>query len=147
MNSNFLKLTTILFLLMLAVSCRKDDCFTPPEPVVFEFVDVNNQNILQNGTIDISIITVQENTGNGNYYGVSVRATEDHKVIPERIGHFNGSKNYLVILNLPSQVKTFEFNVQSSAINGECTGYRIDQIGFSNVTATTQPGFYRIVID
>ena len=141
------KITAILLLLLLFVSCRKDDCYTPPEPVVFEFLDANNQNILANGTIDISKIVVKENLGNGKYQGVQLTAHENHRVKLELLGRFNGSKSYVGVINLPSKAKTFEFGVKSSRIEGDCKGYRIDQIDFSNIAASKQPGFYRLVLD
>ncbi len=141
------KITAILLLLLLFVSCRKDDCYTPPEPVVFEFLDANNQNILANGTIDISKIVVKEHLGDGKYQGVQLTAHENHRVKLELVGRFNGSKNYVGVINLPVKTKTFEFGVKSSRIEGDCKDYRIDQIDFSSIAASKQPGFYRLVVD
>lgn len=141
-----LKLLLLISFLTLLCCCRNDDCFTPPDPVVFEILDSTNQNIIANSTIDPSDIFIQENVGNGNSYGVQIKKTDDNKILLREIGYFNGTKDYTVYLALPNDVRKFNFSVQSSKRTQKCEGYKIDNISFMDVTATKENDFYKIVL-
>lgn len=140
------KIFLILTLTFIIFSCRGADCFTPPETTVFEFVNANNENIIKNGTIDVSKIIIQENVGNGDLIGMQVKKSEDYKIIVEKIGWNDGLKNYNATIILPTEAKQFTFSVKSSKLT-ECGGYKIENVEFNNNNATKEAGYYKIKIE
>lgn len=74
-------LVLIVIVILSVFSCREDDCFTPPEPTIFQFVNINNEDLIKNGTISTSNIFIQENLGNGNSNGVQFEITDDSKIL------------------------------------------------------------------
>lgn len=133
-------LKRILFLLtvgFLSYSC-KEDCYTAPEPVVFEFVNAQGDNLIENGTLEN--FTIQEVLQNGNMVGVQLTETSDYKVKLERVGSFNGTKQYSFF----SELEIFDFSIRSSKVMTDCDGFKIDEIEFDNMIVTHQNGFYTI---
>src|SRR5690606_10582545 len=80
------------------LSCTEDECFTPPENIVFEFADSSGNNLIQNGVLDSSKILVQQNDGNGTTIPIKILIREDDKVSIEGLGWSEGTKNYDVYL-------------------------------------------------
>lgn len=126
-------------------SC-KDDCYTAPEPTVFEFVNTSGENLIQNGTLTESKIVIQQDNGNGNFAGINVEIREDKKVILKNVGIFEGTRNYNVYLTI-DPVKTFNFRVSSSRLTGECDGYKINDLNVENITSAKENGYYKITVD
>ncbi|QIG88520.1 hypothetical protein G6R40_02075 [Chryseobacterium sp. POL2] len=145
MKKYFLIITIILTSLIL-FNCSEDDCFIPPENIVFEFVNVSGENLLQNGTLDKSKIIVQQNEGNGNSIGIKTNIREDNKISLEGVGWSEGSKDYDVYLTI-NPVKTFRFKTTSSKITGKCSGYKIDNIQIEDINSTSENGYYKIIVE
>lgn len=141
-------LTIVPVSAILFLSCRNEDCFTPPEPVLFEFVNSADENLLQNGIIDISKIVVQENAGNSNFTKVNLTETAEKKVRLNNVGWFDGTKNYSVILILPNEIKQFDFAVNSTKINADCATYSTNEINFTNINTTKINNYsYKIIVN
>jgi hypothetical protein len=78
---------------MLFISCEKD-CYNAPQPIVFEFTNSNNENLITNGSL--TTYSVQDE----NNANVQLTKTSDDKVIVENVGAYNGTKiiNFILIL-------------------------------------------------
>ncbi|GEJ43406.1 MULTISPECIES: hypothetical protein [unclassified Chryseobacterium] len=130
---------TFIFLLitLLFISCEKD-CYNPPLPILFEFVNSNNENLIANGTL--TNYSVQDE----NNMNVQLTKTSDNKVILENVGAYNGTKKYTFY----SDIKTFDFSIQSSEFKGGCDGYQINKLTFTgiNIDVTDEKGYYKIVL-
>jgi len=127
----FLAVLAHLFLL----NCKDDDgysCFTPPDSTVFEFVNSAGENLIQNGGLDLSKISVKENNGNGTTKDMKLFLQEDYKIGVLEIGWIDGTKNYEVTL-MKDPVTEFNFKVTSSKITGKCGGYRIKNFQIENI--------------
>jgi hypothetical protein len=138
-------------LLMISISaillgCTEDDCFTPPENIVFDFVDSSGNNLIKNGILDSSKIRVQQNEGDGTIIPIKIIVREDHKVSIEGTGWSEGTKNYDVYL-LNDPVKIFNYRVTSSKITGDCSGYKIENLQIENINYVKETGYYRITIE
>jgi len=57
------------------LSCEEENCFTPPEPTVFEFVNANGDNLIARGLLTKGEIVILQNLGNGNSLGLNVQIT------------------------------------------------------------------------
>lgn len=116
-----------------------DDCYNAPQTIAFEFVNVNDENLITNGTL--STFSVSEE----NQTGVQLTKTSDDKIILENVGAYNGTKNYTFYSNL----KVFNFSIQSSEFKGGCDGYQINKLTFKGVgiDVTDEKGYYKIVLE
>ncbi|WP_312090786.1 hypothetical protein [Chryseobacterium sp.] len=126
----------LLSILLLTCSCKKD-CYTAPEKVVFELVNSSGQNLLENGTL--TTVGISDSDG----VGVQITKTNDFKIVLERVGSFNGTKNY----KLYNTIKIAEFSIKSSSVTDDCDGFKIDEIKFDNVSYTKENGYYKVVLD
>lgn len=126
----------LLSILLLTCSCKKD-CYTAPEKVVFELVNSSGQNLLENGTL--TTVGISDSDG----VGVQITKTNDFKIVLERVGSFNGTKNY----KLYNTIKIAEFSIKSSPVTDDCDGFKIDEIKFDNVSYTKENGHYKVVLD
>ena len=132
------KIFTFLLLVILFISCEKD-CYNPPLPIIFEFVNSNNENLIANGALTTYSI-VDENNVN-----VQLTKTSDNKFIVENVGAYNGTKNY----KFYSNIKNLDFAIQSSEFNGACDGYQINKLTFTgiDIDVTDEKGYYKIVLE
>ncbi|CAI8865380.1 hypothetical protein [Chryseobacterium sp. IT-36CA2] len=132
------KIFTFLLLAILFISCEKD-CYNPPLPIIFEFVNSNNENIIANGTL--TTYSVQDE----NNINIQLTKTSDNKVIVENVGAYNGTKNY----KFYSNIKNLDFAIQSSEFKGACDGYQINKITFTGIgiDVTDEKGYYKIVLE
>ncbi|MDH6253269.1 hypothetical protein M2347_002996 [Chryseobacterium sp. H1D6B] len=129
-----------IFLIMAFVfTACGDDCYNAPQPIVFEFVNADNENLITNGTL--SNFSVSEE----NQTGIQLTKTSDDKVILENVGAYNGTKNYTFYSN----VKNFNFSIQSSEFKGGCDGYQINKLTFKGVgiDVTDEKGYYKIIFE
>jgi hypothetical protein len=129
----------ILFLLMTFVlTACGNDCYNPPLPIIFEFVDVNNENLITNGTLNNFSIKDE------NQVVIQASKTDDDKIILENVGEYNGTKNYTFY----SSVKTFNFSIQSSEFKGGCDGFQINKLTFTGVgfDVKEEKGYYKIIL-
>ena len=141
-----LKKLFILSCLILVFSCRNEECFTPPENIVFEFVNSSGENLIQNGTLDQSKIRIQQDNRDGNTVVIKSTIREDHKISIQDLGFYEGTKSYEVYLII-DPVKKFNFTVTSSKIMGKCSGYIIDKLLIENIDSKKENGYYKIVVE
>lgn len=132
------KIFTFLLVALLFISCEKD-CYNPPLPVIFEFVNSNNENLISNGTL--TTYSVQDE----NNAGVQLSKTSENRILLENVGAFNGTKNY----KFYSNIKDIDFSIQSSEFNGGCDGYQINKLTFTgiDIDVTAEKGYYKIVLE
>ncbi|KIC64107.1 putative periplasmic lipoprotein [Chryseobacterium taiwanense] len=130
------KIFIFLVMTFLFTACG-EDCYNAPQPIVFEFVNANDENLITNGTLS-SYSVVEE-----NQTGVQLTKTSDDKIILENVGAYNGTKNYTFSSNL----KIFDFSIQSSEFKGGCDGYQINKLTFTgvNIDVTDDKGYYKII--
>lgn len=116
-----------------------DDCYNAPQPIAFEFVNADGENLITNGTLNP--FSVKEENQNG----VQLTKTSDDRIILENMGAYNGTKNYTFYSNL----KVFDFSIQSSEFKGGCDGYQINKLTFKGVgiDVTDEKGYYKIVLE
>lgn len=129
----------ILFLLMTFVlTACGNDCYNAPLPIIFEFVDVNNVNLITNGTLNNFSIKDE------NQVVIQASKTDDDKIILENVGEYNGTKKYTFY----SSVKTFNFSIQSSEFKGGCDGFQINKLTFTGVgfDVKEEKGYYKIIL-
>lgn len=114
-----------------------DECYNAPQPIVFEFVDENNENLITNGTLNPFSIS------DDNQVGIQLTKTDDGKIILENVGAYNGIKNYTFY----SSVRVFDFSIQSSEFKGGCDGYQINKLTFKGIAIDVKEenGYYKII--
>lgn len=115
-----------------------DECYNAPQPIVFEFVNSENENLIANGTLTSYSIQDENNAG------VQLTKTSDNKVIVENVGAYNGTKKY----KFYSNVNLFDFSVESSEFKGGCDGFQINKLTFTGIgiDVTDENGYYKIVL-
>lgn len=130
------KLILFLFPLLLFTACG-EDCYNAPQPVVFEFVNADGENLIANGTL--TTFAIQDE----NHVGVQLTKTSDNKVLLEKVGAYDGTKNYKFYSNF----KLFDFAIQSSEFNSGCEGFQINKITFTGVgiDVKDENGYYKII--
>lgn len=130
------KIFIFLVMTFIFTACG-EDCYNAPQPIVFEFVNANDENLITNGTLS-SYSVVEE-----NQTGVQLTKTSDDKIILENVGAYNGTKNY----KFSSNLKIFDFSIQSSEFKGGCDGYQINKLTFTgvNIDVTDDKGYYKII--
>ena len=129
------KIICFLILTLVLISCG-EECYNAPQPIVFEFVNANNENLIANGSLGTFYIK-DENQAN-----IPLTTTDDHKVILENVGVYNGVKNY----KFYSSVRNFDFSIESSEYKGGCDGYQINKLTFTGIAidVTDEKGYYKI---
>ncbi|MBO6213138.1 hypothetical protein [Algoriella sp.] len=138
----FLLAATLLFSLFF-ISCNDDDCYQPSEKIIFEFVNSKNENLIENGSINVSTISITRILDENSSVGITGNKIENNKVIlHEAISRFDGSANFLFTTNL----KLFKFNITSSKMK-DCNGYTIKSINFDNLNTSKSENTYKIVLD
>lgn len=138
MNLYLMKKIILFLLLIFVLTSCGDDCYNPPQPIVFEFVNANNENLVTNGTL--SPFSVSDE----NQIGVQLTKTDDGKVILENVGAYNGTKKYTFY----SSVRVFDFSIQSSEFKGGCDGYQINKLTFTGIgiDVKDEKGYYKIIL-
>lgn len=130
------KILLFLTIALLFTACG-EECYNAPQPIVFEFVNANDENLITNGTL-ISFSIKEENQTN-----IELTKTDDNKIILENVGAFHGTKNYVFSSNL----KVFDFSIESSEFKGGCDGYQINKLNFTGVAfdVKDENGYYKII--
>ncbi|MGG7438704.1 hypothetical protein ACQ7CU_11530 [Chryseobacterium arthrosphaerae] len=131
------KIFTFLLILLLFISCEKE-CYNAPQPIVFEFTNSNNENLITNGTL--TSYSVQDE----NNVNIELTKTSENRVILENVGAYNGTKKY----KFYSNIKNLDFSIQSSEFNGGCDGFQINKLTFTGIgiDVKDEKGYYRIVL-
>lgn len=130
-------LSIFLLMIFIFIGCG-EDCYNPPQPIAFKFVDVNDENLITNGTMtSYSVKDEDQNV-------IQLTRTSEDMVILENVGAYNGTKKY----NFQSNVRVFDFTIQSSEFNGGCDGYQINKLTFTGVgiDVTDEKGYYKIIL-
>ncbi|AZA54360.1 hypothetical protein [Chryseobacterium sp. G0201] len=132
------KIFIFLVMAFIFTACG-DDCYNAPQTIAFEFVDADGENLVTNGTLAPFSISDE------NQIGVQLTKTSDDRIILENVGAYNGTKNYTFYSNL----KVFDFSIQSSEFKGGCDGYQINKLTFKGVgiDVTDEKGYYKIVLE
>lgn len=132
------KIFIFLIIAFLFTACG-EECYNAPQPIVFEFVNSDDENLITNGTLTNYSIQ-DENNAN-----LQLTKTDDNKIILENVGAYNGTKNYTFYSN----VKVFDFSIQSSEFKGGCDGYQINKLTFTGIAidVTDEKGYYKIVLE
>lgn len=142
-----------LFILLIIQSCSDDDCsdidcFTPPNPFVFELVDKQTgENLFTNGYFnseDIEIINIDDNTEIG-YIFISENDINMIEIISI------GWKTEIVecTLNI-NDSEILSLYVDAKRINGNCcsfTSYEEIRIENTDYEYDDQTTIYRILVD
>lgn len=132
-----------LILTFAVASCHKQGCFISPEQTVFELVNTNGKNVIENGTLPFSDVLISEDAGNGTFIGMHYNLTKDKKISVEELGWYNGTKKYRFF----TPDTTFNLSVKSSKIaSSGCNSFRIDEVTFLNITGSKENDFYKIII-
>lgn len=133
-----MKKTFIFFVMAFLFTACGDDCYNAPQPIVFEFVNTDDENLITNGTL--TAYSIQDES----QVGVQLTKTDQDMVILENVGAYNGIKNY----KFYSNVKIFNFSIQSSEFKGGCDGYQINKLTFTGVgiDVKEEQGYYKIIL-
>lgn len=134
------RIFSYLAILLFFISCSKD-CYKAPEPIIFEFINTAGENLIQNGSL--TQFAISEDNNSNITPGVQLTKTNDNKIILERVGSFDGTKNY----KFYSTIKFFNFSIESSKATDGCDGYQIRGVDFKNITATKEGNYYRIILE
>ena len=129
----------LLFIITFLFTACGETCYNAPYPIVFEFVDSNNENLITNGTL--KPYSIQDE----NKVSIQLTTTSDDKVVLENVGAYNGTKNYTFY----SSLKVFKFSIQSSEFKGGCDGYQIDKLTVTGVgiDVKDEKGHYKIILE
>lgn len=131
---------------MIIQACNKEqiECFTPPEIVVFDLVNSQNKNVIENGMLKVSAISIKDISDKSAPKEIKFDTVNEAKIrlTSDDIGWFDGIKYY----EFTSRIKNFNFSIHSS-VNKKCGGYFINQIQFTGVNGTPESGFYRIILE
>ncbi len=123
-------------------SCNEDDCYEPSKDIIFEFVNSNNENLIESGSIKVSNIAVNKIV-NANYhvgiYGNKV--VNNRVVLHSTISRYDGTQEFMFITNL----KLFNFHIVSSKV-ANCNAYTIHDITFDSVNSTKYEEYYKITL-
>src|SRR5690606_17816539 len=116
-----------------------DDCYNAPQPVVFKFVDTDDENLITNGTLNSYLVKDE------NQVAVQLTKTSDDMLILENVGAYHGTIHY----TFTSNIKAFDFSIQSSEFKGGCDGYQINKLTFTGVgfDVTDEDGYYKIILE
>ncbi len=131
------KIFIFLLITLLFISCEKD-CYNAPLPIIFEFVNSSNENLITNGTLTSYSIQDEDNVS------ISLSKTSDNRILLENVGAYNGTKKY----KFYSNIKDLDFSIQSSEFKGGCDGYQINKLTFTGIgiDVTDEKGYYKIVL-
>ncbi|HCA06361.1 hypothetical protein [Chryseobacterium sp.] len=128
----------IFFLMALIVTACGEDCYNAPQTIAFKFVNADDVNLITNGSLTVYSIKDE------NQVEIQLTKTSEDMIILENVGAYNGTKNY----SFTSNVKAFNFSIQSSEFKGGCDGYQINKLTFTgvNIDVTDEKGYYKIVL-
>ncbi|SHF56842.1 hypothetical protein [Chryseobacterium sp. OV279] len=128
----------IFFLMAFIVTACGEDCYNAPQTIAFKFVNADDVNLITNGSLTVYSIKDE------NQVEIQLTKTSEDMIILENVGAYNGTKNY----SFTSNVKAFNFSIQSSEFKGGCDGYQVNKLTFTgiNIDVTDEKGYYKIVL-
>ncbi|HCC95630.1 MAG TPA: hypothetical protein DEQ26_15170 [Flavobacteriaceae bacterium] len=122
------------FFSFILFSCNYDsDCFTPPEPIVMEFVNSKGENLIQNGSLTKEHFHFLQIAGDTKI-GTNFEINHENRVILNKLGWIVGSTTYEAFVNV-------------SKLSRKCGGNKIDNVSFKDIEALSQNGIYQIVVE
>ncbi|MBE8712428.1 hypothetical protein [Sphingobacterium hungaricum] len=105
---------------LLLVSCGKEDCFTAPEPVVFEFVDGAGNNLITTGALNPQNFDFRKVTGEFEDVKIDYSLGDDDRITINSFTDDPGVTNY----RFYSIIQSFSFSVKAEE-NASCEGNNI----------------------
>lgn len=131
------KIIFFLLVTLVLTSCG-EECYNAPQPIVFEFVNANGDNLITTGALNP--FSIQDE----NQVGVQVTKTGDDRIVLENVGAYNGTKNYTFY----SPVRTFNFSIESSEFKSGCDGFQINKLTFTGIAIDVKDenGYYKIIL-
>ncbi|PRD48063.1 hypothetical protein C5745_05990 [Sphingobacterium haloxyli] len=122
-------------------ACEKQDCFTPPEPVVFEFVDAEGNNLITTGQLHNDNFEFREELGNDQNELVEHTIGVDDRVTLYSVGWSGGVEQFKFL----STIKSFSFLVKARNNKG-CGGTKIEQVTLDDVEYQQKEGYFLITL-
>lgn len=127
---------------LLVTACEKKDCFTPPEPVVFEFVDAEGKNLITSGQLHKDNFDFRQELGNHENKLVEYIIGEDDRVTLYEVGWSEGVVQYKFL----SIIHSFPFIVKARN-NGDCGGTTIEQVTLGDVEYEQKEGYILVILE
>lgn len=150
------KLFFVLLLGMLSfqgckkIDCTGYDCFTPPEPFIFELLDKNTkENLFSNGTLDSTQIEVLDTLTNNSVDFKFLTEDSINVVVIYGIGWQLDRKAVDVVLRV-SGTDIVNVYVDSETLSEECctfVKYYEVKIGNANYTQDKDSGWYQVLVN
>lgn len=134
-----------LLAILLLADCERSECFTPPSPVVLEFLDTNGQNLIQNGRLKTEDIRVQLADGHIAQPELRTELGQYNRVQIHGVGWADGTINFKVQLNLIQPV-VFGLGITSAPVPGKCGGRVIQDVQISQIQSVKEQGYYKIIV-
>jgi len=142
----------LLFLTFIVISqgCEKEcgECFTPPEPFEFEFVDIlTGENLFTNGTFSSSDIKVINLDDQSNIAFTFIDENDYNIIAINTIGWKTETANYSILI---ASENIFNLFVDAERLNDECcdyTEYKEIRILNSKFELNKDSGVYKILIE
>ncbi|MBF0598317.1 hypothetical protein [Faecalibacter rhinopitheci] len=130
-------ITSLLF-----ISCHNDECYEPSRDIILEFVNTNGDNLIENGELDVSTISINKILSEDEQFGVHNNVVEGNKLkLNNEISRFDGIQKFIFSSNL----NLFTFEINSGKVN-DCDAYYINYIIFDSVYNEKQNDYYRITL-
>jgi len=140
----------LLPLILISQGCEKEcgECFTPPSPFEFEFVDIlTGENLFTNGTFNSSNIKVI-NLDDQSKVAFTFIDENDHNIIAiNTIGWKTETVNYSILI---ASENIFNLFVNAERLNGKCcdyTEYKEIRIKNSKFELNQDSGVYKILVE
>lgn len=147
MKKSFITSFSIFLLSVLVLfSCSNDDCYTPSENIIFEFVNENDENLIENGFINSSSVAINKIIDENRMIGIMGNRIENNQlVLNSSISRYDGSQYFMLILNT-KPAKLLYFHIVSSKVQ-KCNAYNINDVFFDDVKFYKQDvTHYKIVL-
>lgn len=132
----------ILFLGLFLACKDSEQCFTPPQPVIFEFVDEDGNNMISNGLLHANNFEFREYLGNMESRLVTYQISDDDRIQLDEAGWTAGVKQYEFL----SIFNSFLI-VVSAQENDGCGGTHIEDVAVSEVEHEERNGYIQVTLD
>lgn len=136
------KYLIITCLCLSITACKKNDCFTPPEPVVFEFVNAEGKNLITTGQLHKNNFEFREELGDRENKLVAYDIRSDDRVILPKVAWTEGFIRYKFL----STIKSFPFTVKTSK-NQNCGGTIIEELKLDDVNYQQKDGYILVILE
>ncbi|MDF0717869.1 hypothetical protein PY092_17020 [Muricauda sp. 334s03] len=144
------KLTLIVTFLFVLLACKEDcnECFTPPQPLLFELIGLETgANLISNGTYSSNDIKVVDQSNNQALEFSIVQDGDIDLININSIGWESEAVNYQIIA---SDNLIFSLQVNAERITEGCCSYTkftTIEISHSNYEIDYETGIYRVFIE